>query len=346
MAYSGSNFTNSKVQSITGHGTIKRKPLAEDGKSLKSHQSSDDPFSDDPHSSSIARTPTSFENRLKRESSSDRTHEFVPPFPERPSFPSELLPRASRYRNGQPSIDVDFDALFSSSPLAQSTPRIRLEPTFQEDGSSHLRNVLADTRSLFDHDSSICQVDEMEVDMPPPRKTSSRRLLDAVKRRNSQLKEPATLMVRSSSTRRTKRHPSPSKAELESLEVAFKKYSHPERSRRDESDEVLTTSFGDLRTGGALAPKDGNGMIMGVSTRKISKSTGLDIFSKLPASVAGSRITESPRRHHVKPSRMSMIPNQAGSACLREGPAVSKFHDDGSSMDIDELQWNESAYRV
>jgi len=59
----------------------------------------------------------------------------------------------------------DFDDLLSSSPVAQSTPRIRLEPSFDEFGKKTLKNVPADAHSLFDNS-------DMDVDDEPPDNTS------------------------------------------------------------------------------------------------------------------------------------------------------------------------------
>ena len=50
----GDNFKNPKIYPLTGHGNVRRKPLTDDGKSLRSRKSTDhpdDPFSERPHSS-------------------------------------------------------------------------------------------------------------------------------------------------------------------------------------------------------------------------------------------------------------------------------------------------------
>lgn len=50
----GENFNNPKIYTLTGHGNVRRKPLADDGKSLRSRKSNDhpdDPFSERPQSS-------------------------------------------------------------------------------------------------------------------------------------------------------------------------------------------------------------------------------------------------------------------------------------------------------
>jgi hypothetical protein len=65
----------------------------------------------------------------------------------------------------------DFDDLLSSSPVAQSTPRIRLEPSFDECGKKTLKNVPADSHSLFDN-SDIGHYSDMEVDDEPADFTS------------------------------------------------------------------------------------------------------------------------------------------------------------------------------
>ncbi|CZT44996.1 uncharacterized protein RSE6_05264 [Rhynchosporium secalis] len=205
----GDNFKNPKIFNLTGHGNIRRKPLADDGKSLRSHKSNDhpdDPFSERPESSSITRTPTRFENRLRDDSSNSQSSEVIPDLPNNchtPKRTSERKIRTSIYDN-------DFDAMLSSSPFAQSTPRIRLEPTFEEDGTKVLKNVSADSRSLFDSD---------QMDLDFIRKSPSS--LEPAKRKSSTAKDYG---IRYYSYKKVKKHPSPSKAELEGLERALQAF--------------------------------------------------------------------------------------------------------------------------
>jgi hypothetical protein len=87
--------------------------------------------------------------------------------------------------------ESDFDPLFSSSPLGHSTPRIRLEPT-NDDGKRVLKSVSAHSPSRFNSASEIDGLDDADVFIPRQTVPNSR-----------------------------KKHPSPSKAELEDLEHAM-----------------------------------------------------------------------------------------------------------------------------
>jgi hypothetical protein len=63
----------------------------------------------------------------------------------------QQIHKSNQVISESPSLIPDLDALLSSSPLAQSTPRIRLEPSFDDRGARHgLRSVLTSTRSVFD----------------------------------------------------------------------------------------------------------------------------------------------------------------------------------------------------
>jgi hypothetical protein len=84
----GQNFENPKVFTLTGHGVIRRKPVADDGKSLrsikssiKSRQSADGSFLGSRQSSILTRTPTSFENLFGDDMSLGQSSKFVPDVP-------------------------------------------------------------------------------------------------------------------------------------------------------------------------------------------------------------------------------------------------------------------------
>lgn len=80
----------------------------------------------------------------------------VQSFPEAPCTPE---PQSRAMTKSQ--TDPDFEALFSSSPLGSSTPRLRLEPTFVENGHKVLQSVPTESPSYFDSA-------EMDVDQPIP----------------------------------------------------------------------------------------------------------------------------------------------------------------------------------
>jgi hypothetical protein len=89
LIHLGENLKNPKVYSLTGSGIIHRKPVADDGKSLrsvkssiKSRQSGEDSFLEASQSrSALTRTPTSFETKLGDKMSLDQSREFVRDLP-------------------------------------------------------------------------------------------------------------------------------------------------------------------------------------------------------------------------------------------------------------------------
>ncbi|PVH80623.1 hypothetical protein DL98DRAFT_654570 [Cadophora sp. DSE1049] len=332
----GDNFKNPKIYTLTGHGNVRRKPLADDGKSLRSRKSTDhpdDPFSERPHSKqlsdaiessdadplslgSITRTPTSFENRLRDDMSYDQGSEFIPDLPSRchtPKYTREKKVRTSIY-------DGDFDAMLSSSPFAQSTPRIRLEPTFEEDGKKLLKNIPADTRSLFDSD-------QMEIDSDTIGKSPSSQ--EPVKRKNSLVKDYG---VRYHSSKKVKKHPSPSKAELEGLERALQTFLPLSPSEGFPPVDDVYPVGESLAPAAALAPKDPNRKLQDTKRRgmkleplKTTESVPI-LLSQLKTSQPGS-----PRKN-ISP--------------VNGGNRYTSHNNLADKMDLDELQWDDTAYNI
>ncbi len=109
----GQNLSRKKVQKMTG-GQIHRKPVADDGRSLKSCKSFEDPFSEP---STVTRTPTPFECRLL---GSSRKKSYVPPLPISNPFVSEKV------------LESNLEDMLPSPPLASSTPRA---------GRRHVRSI-------------------------------------------------------------------------------------------------------------------------------------------------------------------------------------------------------------
>ncbi len=103
----GQNLSRKKVQMITGGGRVARKPLADDGRSLKSCKSCEDPFSEP---SGAVRTPNPFECRLRDSHRSHSGGHITPPATSNP-FESERV------------LESSLDTILSSPPLAASTPR-------------------------------------------------------------------------------------------------------------------------------------------------------------------------------------------------------------------------------
>jgi hypothetical protein len=94
---SGENFNQPKVNKPTSSGVVQRKPVADDGKSLRnvkssvrSRQSGEDSFLRGLQSSVMTRTPTSFESKPEDEMSLDQSHEFIPDLPSM-LYPKQIL---------------------------------------------------------------------------------------------------------------------------------------------------------------------------------------------------------------------------------------------------------------
>lgn len=335
----GINFGNRKIQSLTGHGIIRRKPIADDGKPLLSRKPVDGPSKEDVRDSGT-RAMYNFDNRRKSNLSFDQSTEYLPPLPSRSHRVREEVLRILDSTNVQASFEVDFDALFSSSPVAQSTPRIRLEPTFEENGGKKLRNVPADSRSLFDTDSSMCGPSlDVGVTTTPLQNNAPRKAI--VKRNNSKVKDLG-LGVKAHVSKRRKKHPSPSKAKLEGFEDALKHYSPRVEFTDAKSHEHLVLSSGEFQTRDILKSKDNNAPLS--QTAKRSKASRLGVFGKPKQSAAGYSMAEPARRPTGKLAKPSMIPKPAGAPTMKRRAESRMYRlenqGDGSAMDTDELQWD------
>ncbi|PBP19482.1 hypothetical protein BUE80_DR009736 [Diplocarpon rosae] len=318
----GDNFKNPKIFTLTGHGNIRRKPLADDGKSLRSRKSTDHP--EDPFversSNGLTRTPTSFGNML---TDSSNGSDFVPDLPSRCQTPARNSIQAKKNRTSL--YTGDFDALLSSSPFAQSTPRIRLEPTFEEDGKSTLNFVPADTRSLFDPDNSSMELDN---DVPSRRSSSH----EQMKRKSSLAKE---FGVKSHAFKRVKKHPSPSKTELEGLEKDLQGFL-PGSLREDfalENDKFPTGR--NLAPPAALSTKDSNRKYRG-TRRHALKLEPLATTESMPNFPTRSKNSQH-ESSHVKKRAMEGL----GCQFMSHGNLTSN-----SVMDLDELQWDNPSYDI
>ncbi|KAF4636248.1 hypothetical protein G7Y89_g1858 [Cudoniella acicularis] len=316
----GQNFRKrEKIQKLTGHGNVARKALADEGRSLRSRPSLDDPFSERPCSSQ-RRTPTGFEQwGLREDMSLDLVRDEVPEVPSLPRSYTDL-PQIKRSMHSTTAYDKDFDDLLSSSPDAQSTPRIRLEPSFEENGKRTLKHP----------------------ELPA---------IDPVKRMSSQI-TGLHLEADPYFCKRMKKHPSPSKAELEQFEQLFSQQ-HPELFLPEYSnngDEIVPTAIGHSSTAPALALKDPNQKMAELDNLKT------DYACERSQAVALNRSTDSmpdfSRRAKIR--RFSLMPrfsdtsSNQGTHTKRDSwqyPGRKEYASD-SEMDIDELQMDESAYRI
>lgn len=134
----GDNFKNPKIFNLTGHGKIRRKPLPDDGKSLRL-----------PKASGYQLTQSASEPIL--ELSSDM-----------PSNKAEALD--DNTTEPFPLYDSNYDLPFSSSPIAQSTPRIHVQPAFRDE-NIRVKSANAKLPSSSEIDINECFSDmDMGVD--------------------------------------------------------------------------------------------------------------------------------------------------------------------------------------
>ncbi|SCV29316.1 uncharacterized protein FFB14_02484 [Fusarium fujikuroi] len=207
----GDNLNKSKVQQIVG-GRVNRKPLADDGKSLRNGNLVEDPFSE----RADKRALTYFENRLNQGSNNG---------PKTP--PSSLCNPFESEKGFDDNIE---DRFLNSTPVGSSTPRILVErPSTSSsgccsaDGDMHMPVKHCNKKS-----GSLSTTDQKEI---REHHFSRHKLLDpnddTLANSASQARQVSEKAKRDLHTsNRMKKHPSPSKEALEKLELQFQQYTH------------------------------------------------------------------------------------------------------------------------
>ncbi|KAL0942243.1 uncharacterized protein CTRU02_200129 [Colletotrichum truncatum] len=289
----GNNLNNQKVRSIVG-GRILRKPVSDDGRSLLSggSSSSDDPFSG-PHE--LVRTPTPFEYRLK--SSLDSTN--IPPIPSLNPFDSEK------------GFDDDLEGFLSEKPLCASTPRVRSDKKAVPLESPSRRYAKIDDRHL----TTLAQEEGVS---------------SGINQRKLKLDLEGVRLFHDKYDLGTKKHPSPSKDDLDDLETQFRAYAilQIQNAPANERD-ALTTKFAGLIGTNALTLRDKNLPMKACSAKEnITDDLGLVNERKhhRESSVISSRQSRIPRP--IEP--VTSLPTR------RFGPQYQPTNSD--ALEIDELQ--------
>ncbi|KAB8303053.1 hypothetical protein EYC80_004507 [Monilinia laxa] len=231
---------SSKLRGLTGNFKIPRKPLNYDGMSLHSQQSAlTDPFTEAKiPGGQLMPLPTSGGPTLVSSAS---------------DFSNGTNKKVLAHQNNK-GFD-DLDSLLTSSPLAQSTPRLRLEVNHTDpDRSRRMQKVDAGSPSVLDHntfaeDSQIYQgmlaISPVKV-KPQNQSEHIRSLVQVTVQQVGFLKEKTVnnfvaavtaVQTLSGSTsdsgfaplnRKLKKHPSPSKAYLEGLSRRLPDFPDPE----------------------------------------------------------------------------------------------------------------------
>ncbi|KAH7262253.1 hypothetical protein BKA59DRAFT_550598 [Fusarium tricinctum] len=208
----GDNLNKRKVQRIVG-GRINRKPLADDGNSLRNGKLTEDPFAE----RGGWRKPTTFETRLKSGASDS----------ERGTLPLPCNPFET-----EKGFDNNIeDRFLNSTPVGSSTPRIRVEQA-----STSISEYSSTPSTL-----SLSQK-RLSANVNDPPLNSGKEMLGSSSRSNHMLAEPghgswvdsitqarqawerAAGELNAFDSNRMKKHPSPSKETLEKLEIEFRHF--------------------------------------------------------------------------------------------------------------------------
>ena len=208
-----------------------------------------------------------------------------------------------------------------------------------------MKNVPADSRSLFDPDnSSVGQQSDMDVDPQPHSAPSSQPLADTIKWKNSQAKDSG-LEFKIHHSKRMKKHPSPSKAELEGLERAMRKFPSLSRSESFSPHEDVSPIGIEVNPkSDALAPKDPNIRLEPRPPKDYGNGETLVVPRKKELIRTTGSMPDFPKR--IKAQKSSLIPkpsellNTKHRLDRRDSRRYSARYDlvDGSMMDVDELQ--------
>lgn len=333
----GRNLSNPKVQSMTGNGHIPRKPLpvyeSMKSRSLRS-KSAEDPFLDntEPERCLCPQDYSGFDfdfskhkhkNKAKSKVSAtnDDGHAGGPPSSPRP---------APGFSNMVSGLAQHPDTMvFSSPPVATSTPQILLEPAPSADANKPNRDTLV--RRQFVLDSTFeAQSGESSPEKKAHRPTASDGSTLSVKRKE------ATRDLRSGSGS------TPKKAKTESI--------------TSQESLGLTLGISQLEAGDErvpLSPKSTKTRV-GLSNINESKARrGLSIFDVL-AKGKGVETSEDDgvkksrtRSNVTKRSSFSRPSSTLFSRGRESRAGMQRLHSyGGDDMDVDELQTDDVAYQV
>ncbi|KAL7936651.1 hypothetical protein V8C35DRAFT_332919 [Trichoderma chlorosporum] len=275
----GDNLNRKKVQQMVG-GRVARKPVANDGKTLRSGRSmDDDPFAEP----APYRSPGAIEKHPRLKIMVGRNAAsllIIDPFEAEKGFESNLE-----------------DRILSSSPVCASTPRIHLhraqtptlDDTLDDQGSKlptqiSLEKVTTDLTVYQSQEAISCKGSPNQEEQMKSLPATDRITIGVIRGGSS---------LDARNTQWTKKHPSPSKRDLEELEIAFRCYSElKRRGIGEEADELAAHYTPSARY---LSPRDTNRM-MRTREEGAKSVTGRESLS--PAKSQMRRPTDDLRRRH------------------------------------------------
>lgn len=226
----GDNLNRSKVQRIVG-GSLKRKPVPASGRLSR--------MTNNPSQHTGADTDTSCE--------STTLDGHIPDLSEERQVGHSLCLPMDLFAT-EAAFDDNIEArILSMSPIGSSTPRICVIQ-FPADAAQVASNTSASSISELDLDkSSVGLCPSMLI----PERTATPKSYD------SDVEETAPAMSHTGSDR-TKKHPSPSKNALESLEVALQGYFREKSKGSNEPDELAVKNH---MVPGMLQPQNPNTLV-------------------------------------------------------------------------------------
>ncbi|TFB02049.1 hypothetical protein CCMA1212_005806 [Trichoderma ghanense] len=278
----GDNLNRKKVQQMVG-GRVTRKPVANDGNALRSGRSlDDDPFAE----SAPYHHPNSFENGAKMKimlGPSVSSLLIIDPFEAEKGFESNLE-----------------DRILSSSPVCASTPRIHLHrvqtPTGGESVNEHCSKVPTQMslEKMTTDFSAYPSQEAVSLGKAPDQEVQLRPLPSTDRIAVGFLRDAPSLDA--CHGKWSKKHPSPSKRDLEELEIAFRCYSElKRRGIGEEADELAAHYTPSARY---LSPRDTNRLMR---TREEDAQSMPAFEAQSPAKSRMRRPTdEVRRRHHIR----------------------------------------------
>jgi hypothetical protein len=201
------------------------------------------------------------------------------------------------------------DGILSSSPVCASTPRVQLHrvqtPTMDDSFDGQCSKLRTQTSSeKMTTDLTVYQSQEAVSLRKALSQSGHARPLPNTDRVKIDLMRNKPFLD-ASTTKWTKKHPSPSKRDLEELEIAFRCYSELKRRGIGEEADELAAHY--TPSSRFLSPRDTNRM-MGVreeSTKSVSACA-----DQSPARYQTRRATDDRRGHQIRlaPPYRPMIP--------------------------------------
>ena len=334
----GENLSNPKIQKLTGNGNIRRKPLPvyESMRSRSQHSGSDNPFSDadDEDGHLPPEDYSGFDFDFSKRKHKGKVVRASMPVMEQVESPLQqsdqhlTVPKSKfRFSNMISGLAQHSQTEFlSSSPVAYSTPRIRLEPQPPIKGNNSAASTLQRSPSILEFSFEGQSEDASSEAQSPKPRTS----------------EGSTSVKRKGATEDLRSQVAPTTKKLKTESV----FSRDEGGLAAGIGQLATEDDGDLPSLGST------NAIVAKPSRNASKRKGVSIFDlgkgKYPEGRSEDE-TKKPWTRAIASKRSSIArPSSVLFSRGRESRAGMQRLEqmDGNDMEIDELQMDDVAFHV